>query len=60
MPTGSSSNVEPDQDGDSESLDGGESRGQDAINDNRPSEEDYCLHIQVSESMLLQAVIVMN
>jgi hypothetical protein len=55
IPTGSISNVEPDQDGDSESLDGGESRGKDAIDDNRPPEED-CLHIQVSESILLQAV----
>jgi|LauGreDrversion2_3_1035106.scaffolds.fasta_scaffold456263_1 hypothetical protein len=56
MPTGSNiSNVEPDQDGDSGSQDGGESRGKGAIDDNRPPEED-CLQIQVSKSILLQAV----
>jgi len=51
----SRSYVEPHQDGDSGSQDGGESRGKDAIDDNRPPEED-CLQIQVSESILLQAV----
>lgn len=55
MPTVSVSNAEPEQDGHSENLDGVESQDKDAIDDDRLLEEDI-LQVQVSESILLQAV----